>query len=121
MMPITPSGTATRGPLSADTTFTLTCTGPGGSAVSSRSVMTRTARLSWLAPNGDTTPDGVTGYRLFYGTAPRTYGSQLDLNDPDARSHTLSLSPGTFYFAVAPLTVGGAQGALSNEASKMIR
>jgi hypothetical protein len=111
------SGSATVGPVASDTTYTLTCTGAGGTAISSTTVATRTARLSW-EPSADL--GDVSGFRLRYGTQSGNYLATVDITDPRRRSHTLNLQPGTYYFAIAPINASGAEGTPSNEVSKSI-
>ncbi len=76
--------------------------------------------MSWTAsPDAD-----VTGYRVYYGTAPRAYSQPRGsgLTTGNATSWTVSgLNPGTlYYFAVTAVDNTGAESAFSNEAAKVI-
>ncbi len=64
---------------------------------------------------------GITGFRIFHGIAPGAYGEPTVVSDPNAREFEMGLSPGTHYFAVAPLTESGVIGVLSNEVSKVVQ
>ena len=48
------------------------------------------------------------GYKVYYGTASETYSSPDDVGDQT--SHTLSLDPGTYYFAVTAYNNYGESG-----------
>ena len=81
------------------------------------------ASLSWTAPT--TNSDGsslsnLAGYRIHYGTT--TAMTQLvQVASPGITTYTLgNLSSGTWYFAVSAYASTGAEGSLSNTASKSI-
>jgi hypothetical protein len=115
-----PNGSATVASISRDSTFTMSCSGPGGNAVASTAVSTRVARLSWRAADATDPAVTVAGFRLFHGTAPGVYGPPITVSDPAVRQFELELTPGTHYFALAGLLPGGGVGALSNEVSKTV-
>jgi fibronectin type 3 domain-containing protein len=79
-----------------------------------------TAALTWAAPTGTVT---VTGYRVYYGVASRSYsqalGSGAYVKTPSATVSGL-LSGRTYYFAVTAVNAAGVESAYSNEASKLI-
>ncbi len=114
------SGTVTTGPITADTTFSLSCGGGPGTALATTTVSTRTARLTWQAPS---VADAATiaGFRVDYGNAPGNYDAGVSIADRSVRSTTLTLSPGTYYFAMRALDGTGREIARSNEASKTIQ
>ena len=116
------SGSAATGPISADRTFNLSCAGPSGSAIAMTTVSPRSARLSWQAPPelADSLIDGVVGFRIYVGSAPGDYDATIDVNDPRARQHVLSLTPGTHYWALTARYADGHESARSNEVSKTI-
>jgi hypothetical protein len=117
------SGTEDSGPISTDQTFQLTCDGPGGRALAMTTVTVQLASLSWDAPteNVDGTPlDDLAGFNLYWGAASRTYGVPVALSDPNATSHSIELSAGTYYFAMTALDLDGNESAFSNEVSKVI-
>lgn len=81
-------------------------------------VLTGTAVLTWTPPTGE-----VTGYRVYYGTAPRTYlqtlGNGIRVSSPTAT--ITGLQPGkTYYFTSTALDANGNESAYSNEGSKVI-
>ena len=66
----------------------------------------------------------MTGYRVYYGTAPRAYSQARGsgLATGNATSWTVSgLNPGTlYYFAVTAIDGAGNESAFSNEVTKII-
>jgi hypothetical protein len=117
------SGTASVGPLSQDTTYNLSCTGPNGNAVAMTAVTVRTARLSWTAPTQNTDGTSLTnlaGYKVHYGNASRSYTQTVTISDPATKTWVLSLGPGTWYFAVTAVNSAGEQSAYSGEVSKIV-
>ncbi|MEE4382733.1 MAG: fibronectin type III domain-containing protein [Pseudomonadales bacterium] len=119
------SGSAEIGPVTADSTFSLECTGPGGAVMTMQTVVVRAARLSWTPPTEavDGSPlAGLAGYRVHYGFASRDYSVAIDVNDPGADAYLVdSLAPGqTYYFAVTAVDVAGRESAYSNEGVKAI-
>jgi len=81
---------------------------------------TGTAALSWTA----STDANVTGYRVYYGTAPGAHSQPRGsgLTTGNATSRTVSgLNPGTlYYFAVTAVDSQGNESAYSNEVSKVL-
>jgi hypothetical protein len=109
----------------------LTSCGGGVSSNDTRAAgsYTGTAQLSWQPLN--TYTDNTTlipaGYRIYYGTASKTYSKIVDIpissfTNTNAPSYELTnLPPGTYYFAVSVYDASRVEGALSNEASKTIQ
>ncbi len=114
------AGTATVAPVALDSTFILTCSGPGGSVVSNATVSLRAARLSWRALDEQTSVAGLVGFRVFHGTTPGIYDPPITVTDTAVRELEMALAPGIHYFAVAAVTPSGSLGALSNEVSKTV-
>jgi hypothetical protein len=111
------------GPLQNDTTYTLNCTGTGGSAVAMTTVSVRIARLSWEAPTQNVDGSALTdlaGYRVFWGTSPRNYTQNALVNGPGATSYDVALSAGTWYFAVKARNAAGEESAYSGEVTKSV-
>jgi hypothetical protein len=81
------------------------------------------ASLTWTAPTTNSDGSALTnlaGYRIHYGTT--TAMTQiLQVASPGITTYTLSnLSSGTWYFAMTAYAGTGAEGTLSNTASKAI-
>lgn len=120
-----PEGREILGPLTEDTTYTLTCKGSGGSAISTLQVrVTGTIALSWSPParNRDGTPlTDLAGYRIHWGRSSRVYQRALLIGDPDATEHTLILPVGTYYLAMTAHNRAKRTSAFSNEVVKTTR
>lgn len=116
------SGSRNVGPLSAGTTFSLSCTGAGGSALEMLSVgVIGPVQLSWVAPEENVDGSSLTdlaGYRIYYGTSSRSYSDMVDLANPAATAHTLTLASGDYYVAMTALDGEGNESAYSNEVIK---
>jgi len=124
------SGSESTGPLKASSTYTLTCTGVGGSSAQTVTVAVTTAAnngtasLSWTAPTEDTDGGPLTalnGYTVYYGTSPSALTQSAIVGGATTTSYTVTgLAAGTWYFAVAADALDGTQSALSNIASKTL-
>jgi hypothetical protein len=84
-----------------------------------------TATLTWAPVKTDTSGKalkGLAGYRIHYGTSAKAMCNVVVLKDPGQTTYVVKdLYPGTWYFAVSAYTTSGAEGALSNVASKTIK
>jgi hypothetical protein len=118
------SGSATVGPLTAQTTFSLTCSGAGGNAMTMMSVsVTAAVTLNWRAPeqNVDGSPlTNLAGYRIHYGTLSRNYSTVVTLNTASATSYSVTLPSGTYYLAMTALDGQGNESGLSNEVARTV-
>lgn len=116
-------GSMSVGPISASTTYTLTCSGPGGNAVAMLSVsVLGTVTLSWQPPNEnvDGTPlNDLAGYRIYYGVESRDYDEHLTVTD-DVVSQDIELASGSYYFAMTAMDADGNESAYSNELIKVV-
>lgn len=115
-----PSGTHLVSGLARDTSFTLTCTGPGGTGVAMTQVVLQRATLRWETPElgADET---LAGFRVQWGTSPGAYSTRVEILDPTVRAHVIELpGPGSYYFTMAALDTAGNETARSNEVSKQI-
>ena len=116
------SGNQFVGNIDSSTTFSLTCTGPGGNVVEMLTVSTMSSvALNWVAPseNVDGSPlIDLAGYRIYYGTSSRNYSDMVELNDPTESSHTLNLASGDYYVAMTALDQEGNESGYSNEVLK---
>ncbi len=111
-------------PVQRRTTYTLTCSGQGGTAVAMVSVSALgDVNLSWTPPsvNTDSTPlTDLAGYRLYYGAVSGDYNESLGLLSPSATSRSLSLPSGSYYFAVTAVDSQGNESAYSNEVMRIV-
>ena len=111
-------GQASVGPISSSTTFTLTCTGDGGSAVAMINVHPIGAmQLSWQAPteNVDGTPlDGLNAYRIHYGSSSRNYSTTIEVSG-NVLQHTWNAPVGTHYVALTAVGTDDSESDYSNE------
>jgi hypothetical protein len=71
-----------------------------------------------LAWDASTSPD-VTGYKVYVGTASRTYGAPITIGNQTTYTVT-GLSAGTYYFAVTAINAGGDESDYSNEVTTTI-
>jgi len=71
--------------------------------------------LAW-DPNTET---DLAGYKLYIGTASRTYGPPILLGKVTTYTVT-NLAPGTYYFAVTAYNTAGLESGFSNEVSAVI-
>ncbi len=110
------------GPITAATTYTLSCTGPGGTAIEMLTVaITSMIGLAWVAPteNVDGTPlTDLAAYRIYYGSGSRSYDDFLDVTDPTATSYAVDVISGTYYVAMTAINADGDESAYSNEVIK---
>lgn len=87
---------------------------------SSTSTTAPSASLAWSA----SAQSGVTGYRLYYGTASRTYqqakGSGISVGNVTSYKATGLQSGKVYYFAVTAIDGKGNESAYSNEATKQM-
>jgi hypothetical protein len=123
--PRSASGTEEIGPLGADASFTLTCESSAGNLISMTSVLVTDGgtTLSWVPPteNTDGTPlTKLLGYRIYVGTASRSYTSSIDLADAAATKHFIALSRGEYYLAMTALDGEGKESGFSNEILKAV-
>lgn len=86
---------------------------------------TSSVTLSWVPPttNTDGTPlVGLSGFRVYYGTASGQYSRNLSVASPSVRSVVLeSLASGnTWYFAVTAVGSDGVESAYATEVSKRL-
>ncbi|HEY5646246.1 MAG TPA: hypothetical protein VIS76_09905 [Pseudomonadales bacterium] len=115
------NGTAQVGPVSAASTFSLTCSGTGGSAMEMLTIRAvGPVPVSWVAPTQNVDGSALTdlaGYRIYYGTQSRAYSNMTDVAATQT-SHTLSLASGDYYVAMTALDGEGNESTYSNEVLK---
>ena len=116
------TGMTSTSPLTADSAFSFTCTGPGGTASESvtvtvkaatGAVTTHDATLSWSAPTTNTNGAPVTplsGYHVYYGNTSSALTQSVVVAGATATSFEITgLTAGTWYFAVAADAVDGTE------------
>lgn len=118
------NGTEVVGPLSAGTTFTLSCSGPGGNVVEMLTVsIVDDVSLSWEPPTENIDGSALTdlaGYRLYVGQASGSYTDVVALNDATATSHTVKLASGSYYVVMTAVDADGNESAHSNEVTRTV-
>ena len=79
--------------------------------------------LSWTPPtlNTDGTPlNDLSGYVIYYGTAPDALDTTINLNNPGISSYVVEgLAGGTYYFAIASINSAGVESDPSGTAVAM--
>jgi hypothetical protein len=117
------SGSEVVGPLTAGATFSLTCSGAGGSAIQMLSVgVIGPVDLRWVAPteNVDGSPlTDLDGYRIYYGQFSRDYSGMVDVDDSGVTAHSLDLASGDYFLAMTAVDGEGNESAYSNEVLKI--
>lgn len=113
--------------VSGSNVITMTARDAAGNSAQKKLTVTYTlatsnsALLTWDPPVSST---NVSGYRVYYGTAPGTYqqsfGQGISIGKVDTYT-VMGLSNGTrYYFAVTAVDASGNESAYSNEAFKDI-
>lgn len=103
------SGTAATGGTAA-TDGTASTAGSGSAGATAPAGV---AKLSW------TPTVGVAGFKVYYGTSPRSYANSIDVGMVSSYSVN-GLAPGTYYFAVTAYDSAGNESVFSSEVSKTI-
>lgn len=111
------------GPLTSNSTFSLACSGAGGTSLEMLSVEVArqhkaSAKLNWAPPqlNEDgSILDGLSGYIIYYGSASQRYVEQTEVGSGKLDSYDLALAPGTYYVAMRAVGLNGELSKLSNE------
>ncbi|MCZ6641035.1 MAG: hypothetical protein O7F71_05630 [Gammaproteobacteria bacterium] len=117
------SGNFTTGTLTEDTTYRLTCDGPGGSAVAIVTVRILSKTLRWQAPtqNVDGSPlTDLAGYIVYWGTQSRNYTGSHTINSPGITEWDATVAAGPYYFALTALDSEGNESGYSNQVLKTI-
>ena len=118
------NGSQTVGPIDQRTTYSLTCSGLGGSAMAIISVaINGSVTLSWEAPtqNIDGSPlTDLASFRIYYGMTSRSYTDQLDVTSAGATHQSLTLPSGEYFFAMTAVDADGNESAYSNEVARTI-
>ena len=82
------------------------------------------ATLSWEAPteNEDGSPlTDLAGFKIYYGNSPDALNQAINITSSATLTYTVvSLTPGTWFFAIAALSASGAESAQSVAVSKTV-
>jgi hypothetical protein len=117
-------GSARVRPIARSTTYTLTCSGPRGSAVSMLTVdVYGKVVLKWRPPQqraDGSSLKNLASYRIHYGKSPRRYDETVVVNGPKATERTFTLTSGTYYFAMTAVDANGLESDNSNEVVRRI-
>ena len=93
-----------------------------GFTIDVEAIAPRAVTLNWTPPTvrEDGSPlNGLSGYRVYYGTSPGVYPNNRDINDGSVSSYVLdNLAPDVYYIAITSIDLDGLESALSNEAVK---
>lgn len=116
-------GSELAGPLSANTTYTLTCTGSsGGNALVMTTVFVNgVVQLSWVAPTENVDGSALTdlaGYKIYYGVQSGGYLDSIDVSGSAITQFDLTVPIGSYYLAMTALDADGNESAYSNEVVK---
>jgi hypothetical protein len=117
------SGSESVGPITQDSTYSLNCSGAGGSAVAMTTVSLREATLSWQAPTKNVDGSALTnlaGYKIYYGTSSKNYTQTVSVSGASTTTWTIPLAAGTYYFAMTAVDSSGAESAKTNEVTKTV-
>ena len=108
-------------PVSAYSTFTLTCTGGTNTITRMVSVLVRNMELSWQAPtenvDGTRTTD-LAGFRV-YSVDNGSYQLEADLPSPGATQALLAKPSGTYQLCMTAYNAQGEESAYSNIVRKI--
>jgi hypothetical protein len=117
------SGTLHVGPLSASTSYQLTCSGSGGNSLSSVRVEVLDKTIRWQAPtqNVDGSPlTDLAGYVIYWGEQSRSYQSSYAIDSPTTTRWVADIATGTYYFALTAVDLEGNESGYSGELLKTI-
>jgi len=118
------AGSQQVGPIESSATFSLSCTGPGGTTLEMVSVSALgELSIRWVAPeeNVDGTPlTDLRSYRIYYGGQSRDYTHTVDVVDPSATSHAFSAPSGDYYLTMTALDADGNESAYANEIMRSV-
>lgn len=118
------NGSAEVGPISASTTFTLSCSGDGGNSMAMISVsVLGTVSLAWQPPaeNEDGSPlTDLSGYRIHYGQFSGSYDTEVTVGNPGATEWSTDLPSGEYYFAMTAFDHEGNESGYSNEVVRAV-
>lgn len=101
-----------------------TTTGSGSTGSSTPTANAGTLTINWMPPTENvdgSTLTNLAGYNIHYGTSSGKYTQKISVSNPGIASYVVSsLTPGTYYFAVAAVNSVGTEGPLSAEVSATV-
>jgi hypothetical protein len=116
------TGSEDTAALTENTTFTLDCSGAGGSAMAMIQVdVNGVLALSWVAPTENVDGSELTdlsGYRIYYGQQSRDYSEVVEVTDAAVTSQDVDVISGDYYVAMTALDADGNESGYSNEVLK---
>lgn len=117
------SGSETVGPLNADATYQLSCSGSSGSAVSMITVYAVDKTLRWQAPTENVDGTALTdlaGFVVYWGPSSRNYTGSFTINSATTTEWEVTVGSGEYYFAMTAFDSQSNESAYSNEVVKII-
>jgi hypothetical protein len=119
-----PSGSAMTQGASAPQGSAPAQSASAGGATPAASSIASTVTINWTPPTENvdgTTLTNLAGYNIHYGTASHRYTQTISITNPGIATYVVeSLTPGTYYFAVAAVNSTGAESPLSAEVSATV-
>jgi len=116
-------GSAQVGPLNASSTFSLSCTGAGGSSLQMLNISVVSGiNLSWMRPTENVDGSLLTdlaAYRIYYGQQSRDYDNSILIDDPATTSYTFQAGSGEYFVGMTAIDADGNESGLSNEVVKL--
>jgi len=113
------TGTEQVGPISARSTYTLSCMSGSGTVLEMVDIRVNgSVSFSWVPPtqNADGSElNDLAGYRIYAGERSREYDQTIDLGDPMATEARITLPSGEYHLAMTALDQEGNESAYSNE------
>jgi PKD repeat protein len=118
------AGNEQIGPLGATTSFTLSCSGAGGSVVELLTIgVNGSVTLQWSAPTQNIDGSQLTdlaGFRIYSLDSMGAYNVVAELNDPSLTSHALDLAIGSYQFVMTAVDSDGNESGFSNSVVKSV-
>jgi hypothetical protein len=117
------NGTYGTGPLSATTSFSLSCGNGRDNALVSVTVEVLDKIIRWRAPTRNvdgTALTDLTGYVVYWGTRSRAYVGRQAIHSATITEWEADIAPGMYYFAITAFDGQGNESSYSNELTKLI-
>ncbi|MBI1425218.1 MAG: hypothetical protein GC149_17355 [Gammaproteobacteria bacterium] len=97
----------------------------GGGSTSGGTTTTGSVTLKWTAPttrsdNTAVSLSDISGYRLYYGSAPTDTPNYVNITDGTATQQTISLPSGSYYFRISAIDSSGYEGLKSTAVQKTL-